>query len=436
MTRLNSQLTQFLGDYPAASYLLAFSGGLDSHVLLHGLARLRTSIPGLVIRAIHIDHGLQSESAAWQRHCQYICDDLGVSLEIISLGLQPEPGQSIEAIAHEARYQVFADHIQADEILLTAHHQDDQAETLLLNLLRGAGAAGLAAMPQSRVFHDTLLCRPLLNCSQQELQSYAREHQLNWIEDPSNQSLAFDRNYLRHEIFPRLQGRWPAVAKTLSRAAQWQTESHELLSGLVQQKLTVLTGSEPYTLSVPGLLNCEEPLQKAILRQWLSQLGFTMPSAVKLKHVMNDVLIAKVDAKPCVSWTGCEIRRYRGEVYALSPLPTHDPAQSYPWPDYLKSLPVPSLGITINKDILAGFVPLLAQTDLAVHIGFRQGGEKLLLSSGKHISLKNFLQNKQVPPWERSRVPLVYLGKTIIAIPGYFTLTRQQLLTLIEPSSF
>lgn len=419
-----SVLQKFLKDYPASSYLIAFSGGLDSHVLLHSLVRLRASLPELQLRAIHINHGLQADAAVWAAHCCAVCADLKVPLRTVALQLKPKPGQSTEALAREARYQAVAEHLARDEMLLTAHHQNDQAETLLLNLLRGAGAAGLAAMPLSRSFYHSRLGRPLLHRSRQQLEDYASAHELQWIEDPSNQSTAFDRNYLRHEIIPRLQQRWSAASDALCRAAQWQAENQELLAELLQQRLAEVAGSQGGTLSVAGLLTCTPVMQKALLRQWLRAAGFSMPSARKLEHVCHDVLLAKADAKPCVRWADCEIRRYRGDIYALSPLSAHDASRVYAWEEAGKPLYIPELAITLQPEWLNPVADYLRQAkgDTVLQVRFRRGGEKLRMPSGQHVSLKKFMQDKGIPSWQRDRVPLVYAGGELLLIPGYFQL--------------
>ncbi len=417
-----AELRQFLRDYPADSYLVALSGGLDSQVLLHALLQLQASGLPLTLRAIHINHGLQSTSTQWAQDCRAVCAEWGVALQVVDLQLSPAPGSSIEAVARAARYQAFAEALGRDEILLTAHHQDDQAETLLLNLLRGAGAAGLAAMPLSRRFQHASLCRPLLRIARHQLVNYAQAQQLQWIEDPSNQSTAFDRNYLRHEILPRLQRRWPALGVTLARVAQWQGENQAVLSGLLQQQLAVLAGTQPGTLTVSGLLDCDPALQKALLREWLRVRGFSMPSAVKLAHIGRDVLRAKADAKPCVRWADCEVRRYRNDVYALPPLVEHDPGQVYAWRDRTQPLLIPALQLHLAPELLIAVGGRLAASADELTVRFRCGGEQLLLPSGQHASLKKFMQAKGIPPWQRARIPLICVGPTIVLIPGLFTL--------------
>ena len=234
------------------NFLVAYSGGLDSHVLLHLMSR----IPDIAVRAVHIDHGLQDVSPWWSRHCRDICSDLGVPLERLSLKLEVPSGQSVEAYARSKRYAAFDGLLEPDEVLLTGHHQNDQAETLLIQLLRGAGGAGLASMPMISGFAQGQHLRPLLNTPREQLEAYADHHNLNFVEDTSNADLRFDRNFLRHQILPQLKERWPGSVQTLSRAAMLQGETQRLLDSYVFQDLEFMAGSVEGTLSAQLVLQC------------------------------------------------------------------------------------------------------------------------------------------------------------------------------------
>ena len=236
---LVTQLSQFFQRHTVSQVLIAYSGGLDSHVLLHLCASLRAIQPQIVLRAIHIDHGLQAVSAQWVMHCQTVCAALNIPFICEALHLKVQTGESVEAVAREARYAVFSQYLRAGEMLLTAHHQDDQAETVLLHLLRGSGVDGLAAMPEIRPLAQGYLGRPLLALSRAELVTYAQQNQLNYITDPSNADNRFDRNFLRQQIIPLLQQRWVAVNKTLARAARLQGETRQLLAQTLGETTTV-----------------------------------------------------------------------------------------------------------------------------------------------------------------------------------------------------
>ena len=236
----------------ARTWHIAFSGGLDSTVLLHLLADLAKhhSLPAL--SAIHIHHGLQAAADAWPQHCQSVCDTLGVPLLIERVSVQP--GASLERAARDARYAVFSALTQADDVLLTGQHRDDQAETLLFRLLRGAGVRGLGAMPQQRPVGQGTLIRPLLDVARTELERYAKAHQLRWIEDPSNQDRQFSRNYLRHQVMPRLTGRWPQAQASMARSATHLREAQGLLDELAQMDLAQASTAHDFQwLRLPSL---------------------------------------------------------------------------------------------------------------------------------------------------------------------------------------
>lgn len=411
-------LLAFLNNHPATGYLIAFSGGLDSHVLLHACATLRTSFPPLPFRVLHIDHGLQALSAKWAEHCRAVCTDLNMPFACESLHLQIPTGESLEAVARHARYATFSGHLQNGEMLLTAHHQDDQAETLLLHLLRGSGVDGLAAMPEIRPFAQGWLGRPLLAFSRLELVKYAQNYALDCLQDPSNTDTRFDRNFLRQQVIPLLQQRWPAIGKTLARAARLQGESRTLLASFLPEKLAQVAGSRSATLSVRQLMALDIPLQKALLREWLARQHFPMPEEKKLLHVLHDVLQAKPDAEPCVAWAACEIRRFRDDVYAMLPLQHHDPAQVLAW-DVGHELVIPALHCTLQPEQLGTWLAYVLAHHVPVTVRFRQGGESVCIPyRGGHRSLKHIFQEQGVPSWERSRLPLIYVGERLVSIPG------------------
>ncbi len=413
------RLSEFFQQYPATAYLIAFSGGLDSHALLHAAVQLRQDNPLLKLRAIHVDHGLQLPSVAWAVHCRKVCEQLNVPFACECLKLVPVSGESVEAVARAARYAAFTHHLHTGEMLLTAHHRNDQAETLLLHLVRGSGVDGLAAMPVVRSFGLGRLGRPLLGVTRRDLQDYAAAYELEYEEDPSNQDVRFDRNYLRQKVMPVLAERWPSVTDTLARAARLQRESRQLLSSFLQAKLVDVQGSKPASLSVSCLRAQETVMQKGLLREWLAQNGFERPEERQLVHVISDAINAREDAKPCIRWPGCEIRRYRGDLYAMKPLQKHDASQVLVWENPLQPLLIATLSTSLLPEILGEWQEYLQAHSDAVTVRFRQGGESVFIPHrGGHHSLKNLLQEAGIPPWERVRLPLVYVGERLVSIPG------------------
>jgi len=202
--RLLQQLGEALQQIPANRYWVAFSGGIDSHVLLDAMATLRPQLSA-TLNAVHVNHGLNAKAAQWAAHAVSVCELLDIPCHVFNVNASAKKGESPEAAARDARYHTFSALIEAGDVLLTAHHREDQAETLLLQLVRGAGPHGLAAMPLSRSFSNGQLARPLLAVEQALINDYAAEKALLWVEDPSNQELGFERNFLRHEVMPILK---------------------------------------------------------------------------------------------------------------------------------------------------------------------------------------------------------------------------------------
>jgi tRNA(Ile)-lysidine synthase len=287
------------------TYWISYSGGLDSHVLLHVLAQLQRTIP-LKLRVIHVNHNLSKNAQAWVQHCARVCDELNIELTVVVVDAHAGSGESPENKARQARYAAIKAKISAGDILLTAHHQDDQAETLLLQLCRGAGPKGLAAMPARKVFGKGYLGRPLLTCTRASLREYALAHQLHWIEDESNTNQDFARNFMRHEVLPVLQQRWPSVTATLARSAGNCAEAQHLLDEMAVADTAAVLGTEPNTLAVSKLLALSAQRQRQVLRFWLRELGFTVPGIVKLRQIQRDMLLARADRQPMIQWPQIE----------------------------------------------------------------------------------------------------------------------------------
>jgi len=383
-------------------YLLAFSGGLDSTVLLHLLASVKDQID-VEVAAIHIDHGLQQESPAWSRHCSDYCRQLDIPLETVSLSLQSVSGESLEAQAREARYATIQQLMQPGEILLTAHHRDDQAETLLLNLMRGSGVKGLAAMPPLRHFAEGWLARPLLEISRSEIEAYATEHKLKWIDDPSNALTDFNRNYLRHEILPGLTQRWPAAAASIADSASHLAEAAQLLD---QESYKLLTGmiAAPGRLQLEPLLQQPRAWQKLLLRHWLQQLGIPPPPRKRLAGFVQQ-LTADSRRIPQIDWSGVELRRYNHLLYADRRPPAHDAAIEIEWRT--------SQPLTLPSQL--GELQMLEGRQQQIMVRFRRDGDSMRWRSHQR-TLKSIFRQLEIPPWQRSRVPLIIDDTVIIAI--------------------
>lgn len=401
-------------------YLIAYSGGLDSTVLLQASAEL-LSQRNVFLQAVHVHHGLRSEADDWVDHCKQYCARLGIPLRILWVEGRGQRGDSPEAAARRARYGALRPLVDTQTCLLSAHHQDDQAETLCLQLLRGAGPNGLAAMPFVTVFGGGYHARPLLEFCRHELAQYANERGLPWIQDPSNEQVQFDRNFLRHRLFPLLQQRWPGVTRTIARAAILQAEAVELMSDLASIDRVSTIGSRPQTLSVSALDRLTPTRQTNLLRDWIRGNKLPVPTYAQLAQVRHGLLAARADRIPCLHWSGGEIRRYRDDLYVMKPLVSHDPHRVLTW-NTSASLRIPHLELELNVQELKarGLALPLASTELNVR--FRLGGERCQPKGRRYRHrLKKLLQEAGVPPWERDRIPLIYRDDHLVAIWGYWT---------------
>lgn len=372
------------------TYWVGYSGGLDSHVLLHALAQVRIEYP-IQLKAIYINHGLSQQAAAWAEHCAQVCQQFNIDFADHSIQINSSSHDSLEELARDGRYTVFAGLMGSQDLLCTAHHQDDQAETVLLQMLRGSGPKGLAAMPRIKPFAQGWHARPLLDFTRDELKNYADQHQLKWIEDESNSNTHFTRNFLRHDILPLLKNRWPSVTEVLARVADNCAEAQHVLDTVVEPLLHSVTGSVANTLSVTKVLHLNEIQQRHVLRAWLEQLHFPGLPAIKLQQIQKDILQAREDKTPYFTWRGVELRRYRDDLYAMSSLPLHDAQQAFIWDDLSQPLVLPGIG-TLRAELSLG--KGLRSDINNISVRFRQGGEVLHLPGRTcHHELKSCFRN-------------------------------------------
>ena len=393
----------------APAWHVAFSGGLDSTVLLHLLADYARNHVSPPLRAIHVHHGLQSAADAWPAHCQAICDNLGIELQVIHV--QVSPGASLEQAARDARYAAFRQVLGPGDILFTGQHRDDQAETLLFRLLRGAGLRGLAAMPVQRALGRGSLVRPLLGCSRQQLQDYGKAQGLVWIDDPSNADTQFARNYLRGEVMPHLQQRWPQASQNFARAAEHLGEALGLLDELAQEDLALTRKGAPIawpgldSLDLAALLALSPARQRNALQYWLSQRT-RLPDT---RHWAGwaDLRDAGADARPVWRLADGRLVRSHGRIWWLSGDWLQQPAGSLAWPDPDGLLRLPGNGCV---RLVGAAVPS------GLRIAYRQGGEMLEVPGRGRRDLKRLLNEQQVPHFLRSRLPLLYHGECLLAV--------------------
>jgi tRNA(Ile)-lysidine synthase len=395
-------------------YIIAFSGGLDSTVLLHAIAHNggERSVP---IIAVYIDHGLHGKSAEWGRHCESIAAQMGVGFQRHCVQVDTGSAKGLEAAAREARYAALGKIVGPGDWLLSAHHRDDQAETLLLNLVRGSGPAGLAGIGELQRFDAGWLVRPLLDISKGALQTYARDAGLEWITDPSNEDLSFDRNYLRHEVLPALERRWPGVTARLRRSAALSGEAALMLEELASIDIRRL-GDRPDCLDVKALRHLPAARQRNVLRYVLARLGLPTPAAKHVDRIIEEVLTAREDAQPLVTWPGAEVRRYRRNLYLLRASETFSLAGQVV-PVTGNSLLLPAGLGTLNFECGAQEGLSEAVMGQELEVRFREGGEAIKLPNHKHTrKLKKLLQEEGVVPWMRDRLPLLYADGHLVAV--------------------
>jgi tRNA(Ile)-lysidine synthase len=362
-----------------------------------------------------VNHGLQADAASWASRCEQLCDQLGIPLHSFSVSVQPS-GEGVEAAARDARYNLFRSELREREVLLTAHHADDQLETLLLALVRGSGVRGLASMPFVQRLGRGFHCRPLLDVDREALHAWARAQGLQWIEDRSNQNPSFDRNYLRLAVVPALRRRWPAIAHAAARTAQHLGEATELLDELAARDLAEVGLDR--CLHVRKFERLSSARRRNVLRAWLRQHGARAPSARKLAAIEHDVLHAAFDRTPCIECDGVSIRRHRDLLYCTRPMPQ-----------------IPQHDLTWNPQQplhLAELGALVAHMDSPRAnrlwiVRFREGGEAVPVGA-HHRKLKHLLQQQNVLPWWRSAVPLVYDADELIAVGDLWVHPGAQLL--------
>lgn len=405
---------------------------MDSVVLLHLLHRLAPRF-GWHLSALHVHHGISSNADAWASFCAGLCAQHGIPLRIKRVDIAPlREAHGIEAAARKLRHAAFAQ--QACDFVALAHHADDQVETMLLQLLRGAGVKGAAAMPVlslsqrpmlkpvSEHRHATL--RPLLDIPRSALLEYASQHALQWVEDESNADDSYPRNFLRHRLLPLLEQKFPAYRETLARSARHFAEAGELLDDLARQDAPDLFlfpagGGESSRLPVALLRTLTLPRAKNLLRYFLHVEGAPMPHDAQLSDMLHQLLDARANAAVCVAFGAWELRRYQGMAYVLPALAKFAPELVLPW-NGENELEWPAMNRYLSFKHMLGTGVNLARLQCApVTLRLRNGGETLRPHRDAATrSLKNLLQEHHIPPWQRERLPLLYCGDELVCVVG------------------
>jgi len=391
-------LSDYLGGQPDLTALtVAYSGGLDSHVLLHLVASAASFRPDIKMRALHIDHQLQDGSGAWADHAREVAAELGIELSVIAVNVDHRHPDGLEAAARLARYAKFSEHLMPGEHILLAQHADDQAETFLLQALRGSGPDGLASIPKKRVFAAGFMARPLLTCTREQLQNYSDAHKLTPIHDPSNRDTRFDRNYLRREILPRLKSRWPAATRTLARSANRCSAASQTLLGLAQEDLSHVRLRGVAELSVSELKSLPRERAYNALRLWVRQAGLRMPRLQDLAEVYRQLVTARPGTHGIVNARDYEFRRHQDRLYLLPPQQT-PVAFHYEWEAPFQPLYIAEIEQTLTHDDCARQGIRMPKSG-AVTVRSRVGSELIKLGEPAfHKAVKKLLQEASVPP--------------------------------------
>jgi tRNA(Ile)-lysidine synthase len=398
---------------PHARVLVAFSGGLDSTVLTHALVRRRRRFASL--RLVHVDHGLQAASAEWSKHCARQARTWRVPLISLNATIEQNRGESLEAAARDARYALIAGVLKPGEVLVTAQHRDDQVETLLLQLFRGAGVAGLSSMPRKAKFAAGLIVRPMLELARAVVEAYAKSEKLTWVEDPSNAATRFGRNYLRHRVLPLLRERWVGVDENIARSARHMAEAARLLDNVALRDLARVADGNG--VNVAALRSLPAARRRNALRAFVANAGVELPSTAKMMEIAGSLLVARPDAQPEVKWHGSVMRR-RGGRLELAVVAQNNPEiqletllKSWHWNEDREFI-LNGAGDSLSLiDDASGPIDL-DKLPVRIEVRPRRGGEKLRPGPrARTQSLKKLLQGAHMSVETRARLPLLFDGE-------------------------
>jgi len=411
-----SNLNQFSA---SGKFWIACSGGMDSLVLLH-LFYSNKNIINQNIEVLYVNHGLQEEADDWSVFCQKICEQYGFVYRQLKISEACPAGESIEAWAREKRYSLIDAVMNENDVLFTAHHQDDQVETFFLQALRGSGPRGLASMPIIKRHENIFLARLLLDYSRDELKFYAEKHKLIWQNDKSNLDIRYDRNYFRHKIIPVIKERWPSYRDTISRLINHQRESRALLDEVGHEDISLVQHKGSMILDLDLLKKLSMERQKNLLFVWLKELKFETPSSKNIQQIILDVIYSAVEKSPCVTWGNVEVRRYKKLLYVSRIMTAHDVNVEHVWnPDNVLNILNETL---IAKTEIGTGLSKLKTKGADFIIRYRHGGEKIHPDNLSHSrTVKQLFQEHSVLPWLRDRVPLVYVNGELAMIPGFCT---------------
>ncbi len=411
----------------ATQWWVALSGGVDSCVLLQQLAEYQNQRPDVELAAIHVNHGLSPNADRWTEYCKLLCQKLGVALEVKRVAIEHQSRHGIEQLARQARWQALFDVAKPDDVIWLGHHQDDQVETLLLKLLRGAGVRGAAAMQGFSTQQSRYLLRPLLELPKQRLLDIARQSALQWVDDESNENTDFSRNYLRQDVLPLLESQWPGYRSALSRFTEHMQQTQRLLEQLAEQDWQQLNCDGAIVLSALQKLDADRQIN--VLRFWMSQRAHYLPNAKALQQLIEQIQKATSDMRIQLDWGQWRIQQSGDCLHLMESLAADTPEFHLSWQDF----PNPLVIEPLQQQLFVRFVSANAN-DPSINSGVRppKENEKIVVCSrmggercwpegrNKSTQLKKIYQELSIPVWQRNRIPLVFYNDELVAAVGLF----------------
>lgn len=402
---LSDILRQALHDQAEGRLCVAYSGGPDSTAVLHALAQLpEARARGL--RAMHVDHGLHAHSPRWAAHCRAFSAALGLTCEVHVANVARSGGIGLEAAARHARYAIFAQHLATNERLILGHHQDDQAETVLLKLLRGAGPEGLGGMRAQRPLGQGRAWRPLLGVPRQLLRDYVQAHQLPCIHDPSNDDRQLARNHLRHEVMPLLRALWPQATISIAHSAMLCRAAADTLQQEWLAAFETLRDDASNSLDAPGWLALPAAMRAPLLAHWLHAQALSAPTTAQQLQLERQCS-ARAGQLPCIQWPGTEVHVWKQRLWAMAPRGEVPTPAAMPW--HGETLTLPDGGsLSLHP---------MARLPVVLQVRWRSGGERIRPAGDRHTrELRDLFQSGAIPPWQRTFCPLLYEGDELIAV--------------------
>jgi len=438
MNEIESALLSAISKHPKMPLIIAYSGGVDSQVLLHAFASLiqNKSTSSELLNSVtvcHVNHGLSVNASTWQEFAQQQCQRVNLPLKVCQVNVQVKVQHSLEALARDARYQALHSVYDEASLILTGHHRDDQAETFLLALKRGSGLKGLSAMAEETKQTKDWLVRPLLNISRAQIIAYAKAHDLTWVEDESNSDVRFDRNFIRNDILPLLTKRWPSITNTINRSSEHCREGQVLLNELAAADLE-LCQDEVNSFKVEALINLSQARFNNLIRYFLALKHYLMPSTEQLQQLHQQLGAAK-EKNPAVKVGENYFRRYKGALYLTADfndvsawqvnIDLHEHCTNIELPDNLGQLQL----IVGKNEVSENRAPIINKQhsiiapskDQVITVRFEHNNPKCLPDYRQHSrSLKKVLQELDIPPWQRKRIPFLYFDDILVAVMGHF----------------